>query len=274
MNTQSAGNNDYLKIYDQTGSILETAKYFDVSYSTMWARLKAAGRVSPKKKPVYSTNLDKDFFYNINNSNKAYFYGFIKADGYVDKKRNRLAIRIQERDEVILKRFCDAVGLPIKRINSIETRENQQTHCEIAITNRHFVKPLLQIKNNKSLAPFIINETFIYDFIRGYFDGDGCINYININKRKYQMNIMGNPNDDHMLQFILNYFPEFNLYVDKRSNLPLLQTGKKSLILDFAEKVYGNCNIYLPRKKQKFDQIRFLNEVGSSTTTRGNTQVV
>lgn len=272
MNTQSAGNDDFLKIYDQTQSILETAKYFDVSYSTMWARLKAAGRVSTKKKPVYSNTLNKDYFYNIDSSHKAYFYGFIKADGYIDKNRNRLAVRIQERDEVILKRFCDALNLPIKRINTIEKNkdsqyysENRQIEKEVSITNKHFIYPILDIKTS-------LHYTFVYDFIRGYFDGDGCINYKNLYKQQYQMNIMGNVNDDHMLKFILNYFPEFNLYVDKRSNLPLLQTAKKELILDFAEKVYGNCNLYLPRKKEKFDQIRFLNEVGSSTTTRETSQ--
>lgn len=272
MNTQSAGNDNYLEIYDQTGSILETAKYFNVSYSTMWARLKASGRVSTKKKPVYSNTLNGEYFYNVDSAHKAYFYGFIKADGYVDISRNRVAIRIQEKDEVILKRFCDAVNLPIKRINRIKTKSNQQTHVEVAITNRKFVTPLLNIKNNESLDPFIRNDEFVYDFIRGYFDGDGCINYRNLNKQSYQMNIMGNPSDDHMLQFIKNYFPNLHLYIDKRSDLPLLKTGSKSVILDFANKVYTNCNVYLPRKKHKFDQIRFLNEVRSSTTIRGNTQ--
>lgn len=268
MNTQSAGN-DYLKIFDQTGSVLETANHFNVSYSTMWARLKSAGRVSVKKKPVYSSTLNKEYFYNIDSAHKAYFYGFIKADGYIDKKRNRLAIRIQERDDVILKRFCDAVNLPLKRINTIITKDNQQIHKEVAITNEKFVLPLLNIKNNESLDPIIRNDKFVYDFIRGYFDGDGCINYRDLNKQSYQLNIMGSPEDDHVLQFIKNYFPNFHLYIDKRSNLPLLKTGSKFEILDFANKVYTNCNVYLPRKKQKFDQIRFLNEVRSSTTTRG-----
>ena len=276
MNTQSAGNNQTeLDIYNKNESIHEVAEYFNIPYGTAWNRLRKQGRVSKKKKPVYSNTLNKDFFTIIDNEAKAYFAGLIKADGYIDQSRNRLALRLQETDDLLLKRFCDAVNLPIKRINYLKRTkdshyysEGRKDCAEVAITNRRFTSNIMDVKSESFLGK--IPDYLALPFIRGYFDGDGCINYKNINKQQYQMNIMGNPSDDHMLQYILKYFPNLNLYTDKRSDLPLLASQNKDTIIDFAS-VYKNALVYLPRKKEKFDLILFKNLVSTSTTTRETT---
>jgi intein-encoded DNA endonuclease-like protein len=265
MNRQSAGNqkDEIIKFYLYTNNIVETAKEFNVSYETIRTILRKNGFVSNKKKPVNSNNLHKDFFVQIDNSIKAYFAGFFKADGYVDKTRNRFAIRIHEQDIEILYRFCDAVNLDRKRINTLKQHNSDKTYVEIAITNEEFIAPILDIKFETFLNK-IPNE-FCYDFIRGYFDGDGCIAYNNPKKLKFQMNIMGNPSDDHMLKYIQRYF-DIPMFLDKRSNLPFLKSGSRSTIFDFADKVYKSANLYLTRKKQKFDLFRYLFELTSTTT--------
>lgn len=263
MNRQSAGN-DILDIYYQNGeSIIEVAKYLNINYAAAWARLKVAGVVSKNKKPIRSNTLIKDYFKEIDCYHKAYFLGFIKADGYIDHNRNRFALRLQERDKVILQRFCDTLNLPQERLNTIiysndrkNHSENRQNNIELAITHNEFVSYFKDVKYKSILDK--IPEEFCYHFIRGYFDGDGSINYRDLSKKQYTANIMGSPNDDHMLQYIKKYFPDFRQYVDDRSNLPLLQTSNKKLILDFANKVYANSLIYLPRKKEKFDMILYL----------------
>lgn len=266
MNRQSAGN-DILDIYYQNGeSIIEVAKHLNINYATAWARLKLAGVVSKKKKPVYSNTLIKDYFKDINCYHKAYFLGLIKADGYIDHNRNRFALRLQEKDKVVLQRFCDALNLSQERLNTIvynkdrkDYSDNRQNNIELAITHNEFVSYFKDVKYESILDR--IPEDFCYDFIRGYFDGDGSINYRDLSKRQYTANIMGSPNDDHMLQYIKKYFPDFKQYIDNRSNLPLLQTSNKKLILDFANKVYANSLIYLPRKKEKFDMILYLDSL-------------
>lgn len=277
MNRQSAGNRDKEIIvkYNENKSILETAKFFNVSYETIRKVIRENGFVSNKKKPVFSNTLKMDYFHNIDTQDKAYFYGFIKADGYVDVKRNRLAIRIQDTDIEILKMFCDAVNLPITRINVIERSKTSQYHSsnrkdcvEIAITNETFVKPLLDIKKESSLLN--VPDHLKYHFIRGYFDGDGCIAYANKSKLRYQLNIQGSPSDDSMLKYICKYF-NFNIFLDKRSDLPVISSSNLQTLLDFQEKVYSNCFVYLARKKSKFDNLRFLYEL-SSTTTRETSQ--
>jgi intein-encoded DNA endonuclease-like protein len=271
MNRQSAGKTlEILNKYKELNSIIEVAKTLNVSYETVRKILRENGFASNKKKPVYSNTLNMDYFENIDTEDKAYFLGFIKADGYIDHTRNRFALRIQERDVEILQRLCDVLNLPQSRINIITKSkestyysENRQDNVEIAITNTRFVNHIKNVKSESILQR--IPEHLVYHFIRGYFDGDGSINYRNIKSLKFSMNIMGNVNDDHMLRFIQKYF-DINMYTDKRSNLPFLQTVNSNTIESFRNLCYNNCYIYLSRKKIKFDLFKFTKE--TSTTTR------
>lgn len=277
MNIQSAGKTlEVLNKYKELNSIIEVAKNFNVSYETIRVILRKNGLVSNKKKPVFSSTLIKDYFKDIDSEDKAYFLGFIKADGYVDRTRNRLALRINEKDVEILERFCDALNLPQTRINKIIKTQNSihysanRLDCvEVAITHREFVSYILDVKSESIISK--VPEHLHFHFIRGYFDGDGCISYRDIKSLKFVMNIMGSPNDDHMLQFIKKYF-DLNLYNDKRSNLPLLQSANPKVIAEFRDKCYSNCYIYLTRKKIKFDLFKFTKV--TSTTTRRTTQEV
>jgi intein-encoded DNA endonuclease-like protein len=277
MNIQSAGKTlEVLNKYKELNSIIEVAKFFNVSYETIRVILRKNGLVSNKKKPVYSNTLIADYFKDIDSEDKAYFLGFIKADGYVDKVRNRFALRINEKDVEILERLCDALNLPQTRLNKIIKNKDSIHHSpnrldcmELAITHREFVSYILDVKSESIIDK--VPEHLHFHFIRGYFDGDGCISYREVKSLKFTMNIMGSPNDDHMLKFIQKYF-DLNLYNDKRSNLPFLQSANPKVIAEFREKCYSDCYIYLTRKKVKFDFFKFTKE--TSTTTRRTTQGV
>ena len=276
MNRQSAGKTlEVLDKYKELNSIIECAKFFNVSYETIRVILRKNGFASDRKKPVFSNTLNMDYFEKIDTEDKAYFLGFIKADGYIDKTRNRFALRIQEKDIEILNRLCDVLDLPLARINKIVRSkdseyysEKRQDCVELAITNTRFVNHIINVKDQSILKK--IPEELKFHFIRGYFDGDGSINYRDIKKLKFTMNIMGNVGDDHILQYILQDF-DFKLYMDKRSNLPFLQTANPKTIESFRNKCYSDCFIYLTRKKVKFDLFKFTKE--TSTTTRGTSSI-
>lgn len=275
MNRQSAGKTlEVLTKYKQLNSIIEVAKELQMSYESVRIILRKNGFASDKKKPVYSNTLNMDYFEVIDTEDKAYFLGLIKADGYVDKTRNRFALRLHEQDVEILHRLCDVLNLPIQRINkivrnpnSIHHSDNRADNVEIAITNTRFVNHFVDVKSESILSK--IPNHLVYHFIRGYFDGDGSIAYRNIKKLKFQMNIMGSPGDDHMLKFICKYF-NFNIYLDKRSNLPLIQSSNIKIIEEFRDKCYSDCYVYLTRKKVKFDLVKFSKE--TSTTICGTSQ--
>lgn len=270
MNRQSAGN-QIIETYKQVGSIIETAKALKLPYKEVQKTLyKSTEYISNKKKPVKISSYDKNYFKVIDRPDKAYFLGLLKADGYVDKTRFRVALRLQEKDKELLEKFCDVLGFPHSRINTIKPRyEGQNCHAEIAITNTELVSDLLDVKTSKILTK--VPEEFARDFIRGYFDGDGTIAYRNLRKLYFSLAVMGSPSDDHFLKYIMERVPGFTkIYVDKRSDLPFIKSDNHKVLLAFWEYVYRDTTLYLNRKKNKFDYFKLLFD--TSTTKRKTSQ--
>jgi hypothetical protein len=266
MNRQSA-DNQIEQIYLENNSIIETAKALQLPYKKVHNYLvNHTSYVSKRKKPVKTSTYNKDYFTTIDSADKAYFAGLIKADGYIDKARNRVAIRLQEKDIELLEKFCDVLGFSHSRLNRISPRrDGQSTHVEFSLTNEQLVSPLLDIKSKEFLIK--VPDEFAFDFIRGYFDGDGSISYRNLKKLHFAISIMGSPNDSSMLEYIMDKIPGFTkIYMDKRSSLPFIQSQNQQTIRTFRDLIYNKCTLYLTRKKTKFDQFSLLFDV--STTTR------
>lgn len=258
-----------IQTYLQTQSTTQTAKLLNRPYRDILTTLQKAHILGKRKSPRKAVKFDLNFFENIDSEAKAYFYGLFKADGYIDKKRDRFEIRLQLKDKELIEAFLFALGLPHTYLNVIKPRRpEQQSNVSFSITNKEFVRHLMALKSAESLSK-IPNE-LTHHFIRGYFDGDGTIAYRNRIKTKlrYQLAIVGSPKDPHMLNYINNKLPNPfpNVYVDKRSNLPYLKSDKIEFQVEFAKFLYKDATIFLNRKHQKF--VDLLYRYKTSTTTR------
>ena len=93
----------------------------------------------------------------------------------------------------------------------------------------------------------------IHHFIRGYFDGDGCIH-----KYEYEnsltVSIVGTKN---MLEHIKSIydFPENKYIMDGKAYE--YKIANKSKVYNFLEKIYNNATIYLERKYEIYNTCRF-----------------
>ena len=122
-------------------------------------------------------NIEKD------SHEKYYWLGFIAGDGNIAKKEARLRIELKsiDKDQLIHFNTFMESNNPIKdRIN------NQECACSCLSINSKALKEYLALYN---LTPaksktFIIPEEkipsqYIYDFLRGIFDADGCLSFRN-----------------------------------------------------------------------------------------------
>jgi hypothetical protein len=128
---------------------------------------------------------DEEYFKEIDTSNKAYFLGLIYADGCVYPLKNSLAIKLTKEDEYILEEFKK----DIKSTKPLYQRKSElikgtsyigKAQSKIELNSKILIEDLrkLGVVQNKSLIltfPDHIPDKFMHDFIRGYFDGDGCI---------------------------------------------------------------------------------------------------
>ena len=140
------------------------------------------------KKNLNSNDLYHEFFDEIDSEEKAYYLGFLIADGSISDKprsKGRISFLIQNEDSYILEKLKNS----IKSSNKIYVRnnkagaKNRKPQASFRWTSIHMMNTLKDrygIVSNKTLdinftfKLELIPDKFKGSFIRGFIDGDGC----------------------------------------------------------------------------------------------------
>lgn len=137
---------------------------------------------------------NENYFEVINTEQKAYFLGLLFADGTnasdrVDAngkliKRNQIALALKSNDSHILDSFLFELDSNYKlhiRKYSLKNKEWNNQHV-LTITSAKMSEDLSRLgcipnKTKSLIFPTndIVPNELIHHFIRGYFDGDGCV---------------------------------------------------------------------------------------------------
>jgi len=189
------------------------------------------------------------FFFSIFSKENCYWAGFLLADGYIrTNKRFTVEIKLQKEDYHHLEKFKSSLQFDGKIIE-------KENYFSISISSSQLVNDLLNnfdIKNKKSLTCHISNkipEIFLLDFIRGYFDGDGCITRTSIDT----INILGTYNT---ILFIREYFFNYCRIKLRSKDKPNIIKLKNIYQINYSgvsafkciSILYENCDLYLDRK--------------------------
>ncbi len=209
---------------------------------------------------------DKDFFENINTEEKAYWLGFIYADGYVyysEEKRNyELGIELQIGDINHLRKFNKSINgnLEVKITEKYDKRyEKTYRHCTIRLHDKKLVEDLNKngVVQNKSYIikfPNLRND-LIVPFIRGFFDGDGCLQ-LNKQRQCHRFDFACASIDFvNKLRDILYNNYNINSYITQDKNIYRLNIRGLTNAYLFGKLLYDNSTIYLDRKYNKFYNI-------------------
>jgi len=206
---------------------------------------------------------DENYFAEINTPDKAYFLGFIYADGYLHEKKKFFRIKINVCDIKILEHLADLLFGPNKVIPN--WKEAGRDVCAISISNPTLVSDLIKwgVHQRKSLTikfPEDLPKDMIRHFIRGFFDGDGSVS-------KVKSGRFGNiicvsfscGSEDFIMRLrdiliIAGFHPQ---KVSKARNCYSLAMGRKIEMLEFRDYLYSQVDskLYLDRKYQKFQDI-------------------
>ena len=118
-----------------------------------------------------------DFFEFIDSKEKAYWLGFIYAEGYIetrDQKPYRLGIEISKDDEILIDRFIEALDIDPNRKYY---REKYHTVI-VKFVNKTIVKDLVNLgvvpRKSKIIELPNLSKLELYlAFLLGFYDGDG-----------------------------------------------------------------------------------------------------
>lgn len=203
--------------------------------------------------------LNDSFFHNINSEEKAYWLGFISADGTINNYHSGqygFKLSLKASDDSFLKMFLKSISAKFDIVyKQIKLNNKIYKICEVSFCSKEFVTDLLQyISYNKTqnISMPHINQKFVRDYIRGFIDGDGCfyINKKNSKKKSFEMIAY----NEKILLDIQQEFSNNNIvskiYTLKNENKKLGVYANKSLIR-LHHYLYDDATIYMERKYEK-----------------------
>lgn len=253
---------------NQAISLTQIANKYHMDRKQLSKDLKKRGITIRKdgKKPI-----DSHFFDDIDTKEKAYWLGFLYADGYVqaNNRGNVLEIGLQEKDIEHLYKFRSAIkskhSISVKTVNLINTNNDElTTHKEVRISfhDTQICNKLIEhgcVPNKSFILSFPENipDNLMSHFIRGHFDGDGCIYRVNETSR-YCISIVSA--SENFVKDYYNFFKD-NLNIifliesrkTKNGYLYNLRLNKQSEVKNFISYIYNNSteDIRLTRKYEK-----------------------
>ena len=207
----------------------------------------------------YSYN--ENFFEKIDNEIKAYWLGFLYADGgiTVGKRSKNLEITLGEKDKNHLTKFVQAIqgNMPIAE-KIVKLKGKEYKSYRVTVCSSKLCEDLIKLgcTPNKSLTltfPQNLEPNLYAPFIRGYLDGDGTIS------TRCRISICGTYEFLNSLQqhLILELdVTEVRILSDKRAkHYQYERVGANALkIMDY---LYSEAEVYLDRKYDK--AIAYLN---------------
>jgi len=209
--------------------------------------------------------IKEDFFDVIDTEEKAYFLGLLFADGANNVKKGAVSLSLQEKDKHILDLFTSILQ-PKKPLFELLPRKNtHQIQYILTISNKYISEKLNELGcvQNKSQGvdfPTYLPDHSIHHFIRGYFDGDGCISNYLI-KQKYSSCSISISGCYSFLKEIQDVFVkelglnQTKILKDSRSNVNYnLVYGGRNNVDKIFNYIYNSSTIYLKRKYEKFKQ--------------------
>jgi len=271
-----------IKEYIETDVSIEfLARKHEIPASTLNFWLKRRNITLRKKEWNRKYTLNQNYFDKIDTEDKAYFLGFLCADGNNYEKNKYIGLALKENDKEILEKFnyylesnrplsyVDKKTFYNKKTKKKYTRKPQyKLHINSITISNNLTK--LGCVPNKSLILQFPTENqvpshLIRHFIRGYFDGDGSIyNYFDNRTQceRYGCEIISttffNEKLKRYIKSTLGLNPVIKYNKNHKKVTSSLCFASKYESLDFLNWLYQNNSICLKRKYDKYLQIKEL----------------
>lgn len=236
------------KTYEYTYK--ELAKKFNKTVNSVACLLNREGLIGKRANNHFRKyKINQNYFDVIDSEEKAYFLGFLCADGCNHKNNTKISMFLKESDKEVL-----------TKLNNLLQPDKPLIYCKKKIGSNQYGIQISnrRISDNLNRLGCIPQKTFTLDFpnenqvpklflrhyLRGFFDGDGWLG-------KGEISITSSNLFCQKLSDFL--FEEFEIQTRPRAKgkvteLCFREFGKQ-IFLDW---IYNNSNIYLERKYKRY----------------------
>lgn len=251
---------------NQNISTVQIGKQFGCSHKKIAKVLKSYNipRTGASRRKYY---LNETFFDNIDTQDKAYILGFFYADGCNYMPKQTVSMSLQEEDYDILERIRNTIGSerPLEFIdysNKHNFGYNYENQWRLLLFSKHICDSLNAIGMTPAKSLILefpnIDPSLYRHFIRGYFDGDGCISlYKHPRSSITRVNISMLSTEKFLNKVKEILFDELKIncgiYDIKKNNITkTLSISSVGSCVKFLEWIYQDANLYMQRKYDKY----------------------
>lgn len=211
-----------------------------------------------------------NYFHKIDNEHKAYWLGFLYADGCVDKNMYSVIVDISIKDISLLEKFCN----DIEYQKNIKIHGNNNQYCKIVIASKEMCHDLYEhgCTPAKSLtlkfpSEDILPQNLRNHFIRGYYDGDGCLSFCHTFRKRKDIDPSGTKlyewktwffkllGTEDMMTHIQNILPDY-ISVTSEGKIKRLKCGGSYKIYNILKYLYCDATIFMNRKYEKYLELQ------------------
>lgn len=216
-------------------------------------------------------NVNEQAFDSIDTEEKAYWLGFIFADGNISKceytKRNgktkrgvyRIEVSLMSSDLAHLQKLGTFLELkkeiPISQAAFRKERARLMFSSKLmwTVLNSYGCTPCKSLTLTFPKVEVFKSKDLIKHFIRGYVDGDGCISYLNNTHKSMFLKLLGTQPFLTTLQSFLPLERPNKLFTRKGINVSELSFSnwRGYYICNY---LYKDATIYLDRKYTKYKE--------------------
>lgn len=274
INNNWQDNEDYIiQEYLSGRKQIDIANEFDKATNTTIRRILKRNNVDTR--PYNSTweKVKSNKFIDLKDPNVQYWLGYMCADGCIyDNVKVDIASGL---DKDHMQAYADWIGYGVKVNSSKDKRyEDKYTH-RVCFSHKETFDYLvgLGITPRKSLT-MKLNFDITWDFVRGLFDGDGCVSTIN---KKYTTNrcrvVLATASIDfanQLMEFAKSEGLTPRLNTDtcaaRKEPMHTVIFAKHKEVAIIYNKFYSDASYYLERKYKKFGAFSF--ERGNENTAK------
>lgn len=241
------------ELYGQGLSLDKIGKEFNVSRTVITRLFKENEIIIKKDNHKYKGNYD--IFEIIDTSEKAYWLGFLAADGcnYRREQNATILINLNQKDRIQLEKFLQFCNCDSQIIDYIATDgySNNTPMSKIQIYSSKMSDDLTKLgvppRKSLILQPPKIEKKYFLPYILGYFDGDGSISKAS-QYNNYTISIQGTKEILEWINSILQISHKLEQRKETNKNSYYIRCGGTNKPYQILKQLYSSCDIHLDRK--------------------------
>lgn len=263
---------EYLETPEKERSLTKIGKKYKVKRQTLSKYLKERGYdvINYQNR----LRIDETVFDVIDSEEKAYWLGFLYADGNIGSNEYKLEMNLSAKDSDHMKKFQNFLKYTEDKVRvskSYSNFEGSTDVCRFSIRNKHIWSAL----NDKGCVPkksliltfpdlqIFTDKSLVRHFLRGYVDGDGTL-YTTKDVDGCINTCIGAVGTKEFLQGFVDYLCEYTMVCKNNDSKAYSIKYGYAKARKVARMLYEGATIYLDRKYNKFLEFCHIEEESSN----------